>query len=93
MPAPDRAQLPGEESREVRGRGDCPPIRSGGNRRPPTDGEAWEYSILLTIKDDRGQAMARQVLGVGAVKPDEERTFELSVEVLTPKPAAEVTPA
>lgn len=69
------------------------PLRVEGTLRPPVDGEAWEYSILLTIKDDRGQEMARQVLGVGALKPDEERTFELSVEVLAPKPAAEAAPA
>lgn len=63
------------------------PLRVAGTIRRPADAEAWEYSIVLAIRDERGQELTRQVLGVGAIKPTEERTFELSVEVLTPMQA------
>lgn len=60
------------------------PLRVESTIRHPADAEAWEYSIVLAIRDERGEELTRQVLGVGAIKPAEERTFELSVEVLTP---------
>ena len=60
------------------------PLRVEGTIRHPVDAEPWEYSVVLTIRDDRGEELARRVLGVGAIKPTEERSFELSVEVLTP---------
>ena len=55
-----------------------------GTVRHPAVGEAWEYSVLLSIRDDRGEEVARQVVGVGALSPSEERTFTLSVEVFKP---------
>jgi hypothetical protein len=39
---------------------------------------------VLAILDEEGEEIARQVVGVGAVKPAEQRTFALSVEVFTP---------
>ncbi|QWP75809.1 hypothetical protein J5226_19690 [Lysobacter sp. K5869] len=48
-------------------------------RHPPSDG-AWEYSMVLSIKNDRGEEITRQVVGVGALFSGEERTFTLSVE-------------
>lgn len=65
------------------------PLRVESTIRHPADEEAWEYSIVLAIRDGRGEEITRQVLGVGAIKPAEERTFELSVEVLTPVAAHE----
>ena len=50
--------------------------------RHPSDGGAWEYSVVLTIRDNEGNETARQVVGVGALHADEERTFNLSVEVM-----------
>ena len=50
--------------------------------RHPSDGGAWEYSVVLTIRDSEGNEIARQVVGVGALHADEERTFNLSVEVM-----------
>jgi hypothetical protein len=60
------------------------PLRVEGTIHRPADKDAWEYSIVLAIRDERGEELTRQVLGVGAIKPAEERTFELSVEVLRP---------
>jgi hypothetical protein len=47
-------------------------------------GGNWEYSVVLSIRNERGEELSRQVVGVGALRPAESRTFTLSVEVLTP---------
>ena len=60
------------------------PLRVEGKIRHPAAGEPWEYSVTLTIHDDEGEEILRQVVGVGAFKPSEERTFTVEVEVLTP---------
>lgn len=57
------------------------PLRVEGTIRHPPAGAAWEYSMLLTIRNERGEEVARQVVGVGALQPDEERTFTLAVEL------------
>lgn len=57
------------------------PLRVEGTIRHPPAGAAWEYSMLLTIRNERGEEVARQVVGVGALQPQEERTFTLAVEV------------
>jgi hypothetical protein len=61
------------------------PLRVEGSvRHPDAMGEAWEYSVLVTITNDRGEEVGRQVVGVGALQPGEERTFTFSVEVFAP---------
>jgi hypothetical protein len=40
--------------------------------------------VVLTIRNERGVEIARQVVGVGALRPAESRTFTLSVDVKTP---------
>lgn len=52
-------------------------------RHPPVE-EAWEYFITLSIRNDRGEEIDRQVVNVGALQGAEKRTFTLSVEVLPP---------
>jgi hypothetical protein len=66
------------------------PLRVEGTIRHPVAGETWEYSILLSISNDRGEEIARQIVGVGALHPREERTFTLAVEVFKPAAAEEV---
>jgi hypothetical protein len=44
----------------------------------------WEYSVVVTIRNERGEEVGRQVVGVGALRPTETRTFTLSVEVNAP---------
>jgi hypothetical protein len=56
------------------------PLRVEGNIRTPADG-AWEYSMVLTIRNERGEEIARKIVGVGAMQPQEQRTFTLSVEM------------
>jgi hypothetical protein len=39
---------------------------------------------MLSIRNERGEEITRQVVGVGALQPAELRTFTLAVEVFTP---------
>src|SRR5262245_28486245 len=66
------------------------PLKVEGTITHPPAGEAWEYSVLISIKNEKGEEIARQVVGVGALEPNEQRTFSLAVEVFTP---SDVKPA
>jgi hypothetical protein len=57
------------------------PLRVEGSIRHPPTGGAWEYCFVLAIRNARGEEIARQIVGVGAMQPNEERTFTLAVEV------------
>ncbi|MGI9076688.1 MAG: hypothetical protein ACR2G6_05060 [Gemmatimonadaceae bacterium] len=59
-------------------------LRVEGTIRHPHVGEPWEYSVVLSIRNERGDELTRQIVGVGALNPGEQRTFNLAVEVLTP---------
>ncbi|NJD31486.1 MAG: hypothetical protein FIB04_06325 [Gammaproteobacteria bacterium] len=59
-------------------------LRVEGSIEHPQRGGDWEYSVVLTIRNERGEELSRQVVGVGALRPAEGRTFSLSVDVLTP---------
>jgi len=37
--------------------------------------------MVLTIRNERGEEIARRLVGVGAIQPDELRAFTLSVEM------------
>jgi len=63
------------------------PLRVEGTIRHPAAGEAWEYSVMISIKNEKGEEVTRQVVGVGALQPEEQRTFTLAVEVFTPADA------
>ena len=60
------------------------PLCVEGTIRHPATGQASEYSVVLTIRDDRGEELMRRVVGVGALRPSEQRTFSLAVEVFSP---------
>ena len=61
------------------------PLRVDGSIRHPSVGEAWEYSVVISIKNDKGEEVGRQVVGVGALQPGEGRTFSFSVDVFAPQ--------
>ena len=44
--------------------------------------------MVLSIRDGRGREVNRQVVGVGAIHPGEERTFSLRVEASEVKGSA-----
>jgi hypothetical protein len=45
-----------------------------------------EYSIVVTVRNERNEEVARQMVNVGALQGVERRTFTLSIEVSEPKP-------
>ena len=61
------------------------PLRIEGSIRHPGDGDPWEYTVVVSIQNDRGQEIARKLIGVGAMNPNEQRTFTLSVEAVSAK--------
>jgi len=60
------------------------PLRVESTIRHPDVGEAWEYAVIVTITNERGEEVTRQVVGVGAIQPGEQRKFTCAVEVYTP---------
>ena len=68
------------------------PLRVEGTVRHPSNGGSWEYSVVLAIRNDRGEEIARQVVGVGALQPGDARTFSLAVEVFKPAELKEPKP-
>jgi hypothetical protein len=60
------------------------PLRVEGTIKHPVAGEAWEYSIVITILDAQQREITRQVVSVGVLNPNEQRTFRLGVDVFTP---------
>jgi hypothetical protein len=52
-------------------------------RHPPIE-DPWEYYVTISIRNDRGEEVDRQVVNVGALQGAEKRTFTFSVEVLPP---------
>ncbi len=57
------------------------PLSVEGTIRQPVTGGSAEYSVLLSIRNARGEEITRQVLGVGALRPGDERTFSFTVEM------------
>jgi hypothetical protein len=60
------------------------PLRVEGTIRHPPNGGNWEYSIVLAVRNERGEELTRQVVGVGALSPRDVRSFSLSVELFAP---------
>ena len=48
---------------------------------------ATEYSILVVVRNERNEEVARQVISVGSLQGVERRTFTLSIDTSDPKPA------
>lgn len=65
------------------------PLRVEGAIRHPNAGEAWEYAVTVSITNDRGVEVSRQIVGVGAIKPGEQRKFTVAVEVFSPAGATD----
>ena len=61
------------------------PLRIEGSIRHPAEGEPWEYTVVVSLWNDRGEEIAHKLIGVGAMKPNEQRSFTLSVEAVPAK--------
>jgi hypothetical protein len=60
-------------------------LKVEGSFRNPKGADAWEYSVVVSIRNDRGEEVDRKVIGVGALDPRESRTVTLSVDVFAPR--------
>ena len=56
-------------------------------RHPPLE-EPWEYFVVISVRNDRGEEVTRQVVSVGALQSTEKRTFTLSVDMMPPQAPA-----
>jgi len=46
--------------------------------------EGYEYAIVVTVHNDRGEEITRQIVGVGVLKGKENRKVTVSVELYAP---------
>jgi hypothetical protein len=53
---------------------------------PPPDAPAWEYSVVVAVRNERGEEVSRRVVSVGAIGAGEQRAFSLSVEASPARP-------
>jgi uncharacterized protein YbaR (Trm112 family) len=60
------------------------PFRVEGAIRHSRVGDVWEYSIVVSVRNERGEEIARKVVDVGGLRASESRTFSLAVEVTAP---------
>jgi hypothetical protein len=65
------------------------PLKVEGTLKHPPGGDVWEYSIVLAVRNGRGEEITRQVVGVGALAPEEIRSFSLAVELFAPQTVAQ----
>lgn len=51
-----------------------------GQLKPAASGDAVEYTMVMVIRNERGDEVARHVVGVGALEGSQSRTFSVAVE-------------
>lgn len=64
----------------------CPLLVEGALEHPGP-GDAWEYQILMEVRNDSGMLLSRQMIDVGALRTAEKRFFSLRVEMSPAAPA------
>jgi len=52
-----------------------------GTIKQPAGSAGTEYSVIISIKNGEGREIKRQVIDVGAMLPNDQRTFDLQVEI------------
>ena len=68
------------------------PLRIESVLRQPDDGGPAEYSVIVSVRNERGEEVARKLVGVGAMAPHEQRTVTLTVEVAPAKAPVKAVP-
>jgi len=48
--------------------------------------ESCEYCVVVSITNQQGEKVARQVVGVGALQPGERHQYSFSVELMPARP-------
>ena len=57
-------------------------MRIEGSIRHAVRDESCEYCVVVSITNERGEKIARQVVGVGALQPGEKHKYSFSVELM-----------
>ena len=57
-------------------------MRIEGSIHHPGRGEQCEYCVVVSITNEKGEKIARQVVGVGALQPGEHHNYSFSVDVI-----------
>jgi len=59
-------------------------LRVEGTLRHPGKDSGWEYSLVISVRNERGEETHRHIVAVGAIEPNELRTVTLNMEVFKP---------
>lgn len=59
-------------------------LRVEGVIASPTGSAYCEYTVVVAIRNERGEEVARHVVNVGSLSPGEIRTCVVSVDVVSP---------
>ncbi|HEX4242631.1 MAG TPA: hypothetical protein VHZ53_14575, partial [Steroidobacteraceae bacterium] len=57
-----------------------------GTIQHPVREESCEYCVVIAITNERGEKVARHVVGVGALQPGERHKYSFSVDVMPDRP-------
>jgi hypothetical protein len=63
-----------------------------GTIRHPAGNTPWEYSVVITVRNQKGEEVARQMVGIGSMSGNDLRTFDLSVDVFAPEAVSAMPP-
>lgn len=56
-------------------------LKVEGTVKHPADNPPWEYSLVISVRNERGEEINRQVVAVGAMQAGEQRTVTVNMEV------------
>ncbi len=57
-------------------------MRIEGSIHHPVRDESCEYCVVISITNERGEKVARHVVGVGALQPGERHKYTFSVDLI-----------
>ena len=63
------------------------PLNVEGTIRQSASAPFSEYSVIIEVREDRGELIARRVVNVGALHPGQARHVTLRIEVQAPEPS------
>jgi hypothetical protein len=66
-----------------------PAMRIEGSIHHPVRDEQCEYCVVVALSNERGEKLARHVVGVGALQPGEKHKYSFSVELMPVRGAAD----
>jgi hypothetical protein len=64
-----------------------------GTLRHPADEDPWEYSVVIAVRNLKGEEVARHVVSIGSLHGSDARMIDLSVDVFAPDLKASVPEA